>query len=93
MQIQNAVFWVLLSLLLIILALFPAIIYFFTSLFGMQSPANLLFLIIIFLLLTKEFSMSMHISGLEEKLKDLTQNIALEREKEFREKENGEKKS
>ena len=37
--------------------------------------------------------MSMHISGLEEKLKDLTQNIALEREKEFREKENGEKKS
>lgn len=87
MQIENAVFWVLLSALLIILALFPPIIYFFTGLFGMQSPANLLFLIVIFLLLMKEFSMSVHISSLEEKLKTLAQDIAIERKD--REKENG----
>lgn len=79
MRIENAVFWVLFSFLLILLSCFPSVIYFFAALLGMQSPANLLYLIIIFLLLYKVFSMSVHISSLEEKLKRLAQNEALRR--------------
>ncbi len=78
MQIEDAVFWVLFSLLLILLAVFPRILYFFTELLGVQSPANLLFLVVIGLLLMKVFSLSIKLSLLEEKLKTLAQNEALE---------------
>lgn len=77
MQIEDAVFWVLFSFLLILLAIVPRILYYFTGLLGMQSPANLLFLVVIALLLLKVFSMSIKISLLEEKLKTLAQNEAL----------------
>ena len=79
MQIEDAVFWVLFSFLLILLAVVPRVLYFFTELLGMQSPANLLFLVIIGLLLMKVFSMSIKMSLLEERLKTLAQNEALEK--------------
>ena len=79
MQIDDAVFWVLFSFLLIFLALFPPVLYFFTELLGMQSPANLLFLAVIGLLLLKVFSMSVKLSLLEEKMKTLAQNEALKK--------------
>ena len=44
MQIEDSVFWVLCALLFILLAAFPPILYKLTELFGVQSPANLLFL-------------------------------------------------
>ena len=78
MRIEDAVYWVLFSFLLILLALFPRILYSFTELLGMQSPANLLFLVIIGLLLLKVFGLSIRLSLLEEKLKTLAQNEALE---------------
>ncbi|MFR9307816.1 MAG: DUF2304 domain-containing protein [Lachnospiraceae bacterium] len=77
MQIEDAVFWVLFSFLLILLALCPPLLYFFTGLLGMQSPANLLFLVIIGLLILKVFSMSVRQSLLEEKLSTLAQELAL----------------
>ena len=77
MQIEDAVFWVLSSLLLVVLAIFPRILYFFTELLRMQSPANLLFLAVIGLLFLRVFSLSVKVSLLEEKLKTLAQNEAL----------------
>ena len=77
MQIEDAVFWVLFSLLLLFLSLVPRALYFFTELLGMQSPANLLFLVVIGLLFLKVFSLSVKLSLLEEKLKTLAQNEAL----------------
>lgn len=77
MQIEDAVFWVLFSFLLILLALCPLLLYFFTNLLGMQSPANLLFLVVIALLLAKVFSMSVKMSLLEEKLSTMAQEMAL----------------
>lgn len=77
MQIDDAVFWVLFSLVLIVLALFPGLVYRMTDITGMQSPANLLFLVIIFVLIVKIFSMSIKISVLESKIAKLVQNEAL----------------
>ena len=65
MQIEDSVFWVLLAFLCILLALFPRVLYFFTDLLNMRSPANLLFMFMIALLLYKCFQMSMHISVLQ----------------------------
>ncbi len=79
MQIEDSVFWVLLAFLCILLALFPRILYFFTDLLNMKSPANLLFMFMIGMLLYKCFQMSIHISVLEERIRTLTQNEALEK--------------
>ena len=77
LQIEDAVFWVCFSLALIIIAVFPNIIYFLSEISGTQSPANVLYLIIIAVLIIKIFSMSLQISLLNSKLTKLVQNEAL----------------
>ena len=79
MQIEDSVFWVLLAFFCILLAVFPRILYFFTDLLNMRSPANLLFLFMIAMLLYKCFQMSMHISVLEERIRTLAQDQALKK--------------
>ncbi len=79
-QIQYSIFWILFSVLLIILAVFPSILINLAHSLGMGSPANLVFLIIIFLLLLKSFNLTVEISALEVRLKELTQRIALKEE-------------
>lgn len=77
-RIEDAIFWVLFSLVLIVFSVFPQIVYWCSDLVGTQSPANLIFTMVIFLLLTKVFSMTVRISQLESRLKELVQKIALD---------------
>ena len=77
MRIEDAVFWVLLCLLFVLFALFPALADFLAHLLGIYSTANFLFLLMIFILVLKVFSLSMHISALEAKLRELVQEEAL----------------
>lgn len=78
LQIDDAVFWLIFSLIILIVAIFPSIIYILADLSGIQSPANLLYLFIIAILLMKTFFMSIKISLLEDKIKKLTQKISLD---------------
>ena len=90
-QIQYSIFWILFSALLIFLAIFPSILIRLAKILGMGSPANLVFLTIIFLLLLKSFNLTVEISALEVRLKELTQRIALkEEESEMRDQEHSE---
>lgn len=82
LQIDDAVFWVLFSLMLIIFAVFPQVVYFIADITGTKSPANILYLIVIALLIFKVFSMSIHISVLESKFKKIVQDEALKKVKE-----------
>ncbi len=83
MMVGYAVFWVVFSLALIVMALFPQICEWAARLLGVQSPANLVFAFIIFILLIRLFAVSAELSTLESKLKELSQYIALkEAEKE-----------
>ncbi|WP_192986717.1 DUF2304 domain-containing protein [Carnobacterium mobile] len=77
-EIQYSLFWILLSIFFVIIGIFPVIIIFLANLIGIQSPANLLFLIIIFILLLKEFNSTIKLSKLEEKLTSLIQKIAID---------------
>ncbi len=80
---KDAGFWVIFAMILILFAIFPQIITFTTSLFGIQSPVNGVFLSIIFLLLMKLFSLSIKVSKLESELIELAEEIALmEKERE-----------
>lgn len=76
-QIEDAIFWIMLSLALIVISIFPAIPIQISKMLGMAAPVNFLFLFMIFVLLVKIFSMSLRISTLDQKIKDLTQEIAI----------------
>ncbi len=78
-RIEDSIFWVCLSVLLIIISIFPQIVFFFTDLLGIQSPINLVFLFFIFVLLIQCFTMSVRISQSDTKIKELTQQLAIEK--------------
>lgn len=78
-QIEDSIFWVLFSLVLLVFSVFPKLAYWLSDLIGIQSPANFIFMLVIFLLLVKIFSMSVRMSQLEAKHRELVQRIALDR--------------
>lgn len=85
LQIEYAIFWIIFSGVLVIISLFPWLVSLFTRLLGMQLPVNFVFMVFIFILLVKLFMMTIELSTLENKVKDLTQELALA-EKERRDK-------
>ena len=66
---------------LLFLSLFPEITTWVARKFGFVSEINVVYLAIIFLLLIKQFFMSVRISQMDSKLKSLTQKVALNEEK------------
>lgn len=77
-QIEDSIFWVLFSLILIVFSVFPGVAYRMSDLIGTQAPSNFIFMLIIFLLLARVFSLTVRISQLEAKLRELVQRIALD---------------
>ena len=58
MQIEYALFWIVLAALMIVLSIFPQIVYWITIKMGMISAANVVYLFIIAILLLKVFMMT-----------------------------------
>lgn len=80
-QIEDTIFWLLFSAALLILAIFPGIAYWAANLLGFMSPINFVYVVIIFLLLAKQFFMSIKLSQLDSKVRILTEQVALNEEK------------
>ncbi|MDO5709014.1 MAG: DUF2304 domain-containing protein [Coriobacteriales bacterium] len=78
-KIEDSIFWVLLSGLLLLIAIFPRIASFFSHLFGFQATSNFVFCGLIAILLVKEFHNTMQISLLKHKVTELAQEMALEK--------------
>lgn len=76
-QIEDAVFWIILSFVLLILAVFPSIARLGARILGVLTVTNFVFLAIIFVLLIKLFSLSIHLSQMDNRIKQLAQQIAL----------------
>ena len=77
-QIEAALFWVIMALILVVFSLFPAVADACAHLLGIYSTPNFLFLFMIFLLIVKMFHMSIKMSQLETRVKELVQEMALE---------------
>lgn len=77
-QIEDSIFWVLFSMVLILFSVFPRVAYLLSDLVGTDAPSNFIFMLVIFLLLMKIFSMTVRISQLETRLQELVQRIALD---------------
>lgn len=76
-EIDYSIFWILFSGVLVVVSIFPGIITWAADLMGFISPANMVFLLVIFLLVLKLFSVTIKLSLLENKIKTLVQHIAL----------------
>ena len=84
-EIGESLFWIIMSVILVIISVFPQISIFFTRLLGIQSPSNFVFLVAIFFTMLKLFSLSIEVAKQKQKLKSLIENVAL-KEKELDEK-------
>lgn len=58
MEIEAALFWVIMALMLVVFAVFPSVADFCARLLGIYATTNFLFLFMIFLLIVKLFSMT-----------------------------------
>lgn len=87
-QIEYSLFWIVFSAVLLLFSIFPQIPNFITDLLGIYSTVNFIFLFVIFVLLVHQFMNSIKISQLEQKLKELTQELAV---RELRKKEDSNK--
>lgn len=79
-QIDSTIFWIVFSFILVLMAVFPNIVSRFARLLGIISPANLVMAGIILILIIKMFLMTLEISEMKTKLRELAQNTALKKE-------------
>ena len=78
MRIEDTIFWILITIVILIMAIFPGIVSALSGLLGFMAPVNCVFLFFIFILLLKCYTLSRHTSELEVKVKELTQKIAID---------------
>nr|WP_295277345.1 DUF2304 domain-containing protein [uncultured Blautia sp.] len=76
-KMEDAIFWIFFAAILLVLAIFPEISFKLCQIFGIISPSNLVFLVIIFLLVEKIFTLSIIVSQLEDKIGVLSAEVAL----------------
>lgn len=77
-RIADSLFWFFFVATLVVLAVFPQITFALAKFLGIESPANLVFLYVIAMLLVREFASTVEISKLRSKITTLTQEEALD---------------
>lgn len=77
MKIEAAMYWIFFVILILILSVFPNICYVLARWIGIESPANLIYLLMIFIALGKNFSLSVKNSELEYKVSILAEEMAI----------------
>ncbi len=85
LKVENSVTWMLGCILLILMSIFSNVVGWLSNLLGFVSPVNFVFFIMIAFLLIQTFVDNIHITALNEKIKDLNHYIAL---KEYEDKKN-----
>lgn len=73
--------WLMASIGLIIISIFPQIVYAISDIVGIISPVNTVFLVIIFLLILLVYILFNKVAELEEKQKNIIQEISIEKAK------------
>ena len=79
-KIGDTLYWLLFCLFLLVMSIFPKVIYWVSDKIGFESPSNFIFVIIIFLLLVKIFLLDARVSKNEDKLTKLSQRYAIDNE-------------
>lgn len=78
-KLEDSIFWICFAVLIFLFSLFPQVFYVLSSAAGTYAPVNFVFLFFIFVLLIQSFNLSMRISQADTKIKELTQQLAIEK--------------
>ncbi len=92
MCIQYSLIWILIAFSLLIIAIFPDIVFALCALLGVKTPSNLIYLFGIFALLLVTLIQTSIISKQTERIKFLTQIVSIEKYCDHREVDNEIKK-
>lgn len=92
MQVTDTVYWIGISVLLIILSIAPEIAEYASDLLGFQATVNFIFLLMIFLLFIRCFLLSIRVSQLDDKVRNLTEEIGIRMSTASEEKKEGGKR-
>lgn len=79
MRLEDSLFWFCFSALLLLASIFPQVFFWLSNLVGTMAPSNFVFLFFIFILLIVCFRLSARLSQLDTKLRELTQQLAIEK--------------
>ena len=77
LEISDSIFWLGISFLLIVIAVFPQIAYWASEVLGFDAPVNFVFACGIIVLLVRTFTQDQKICQLKKKLTTLVQSEAL----------------
>lgn len=77
LNIDDAFYWIVFSVILLVMSIFPVIPIFLSSLLGIESPANFVFLFMLFILIIRLFKNSIELSVQKHRLNNLIQKIAI----------------
>lgn len=80
-KIGDTLYWLFFSIFLLLMSVFPKVVYWVSDLIGFESPSNFIFVVIIFLLLVKIFLLDARVAKVENKLEKLAQKYALDNER------------
>lgn len=78
LQIEYSIFWIVFAGILLVFSIFPFLVAMLTRAIGMELPVNFIFLFFIFILILKAFFQTIETSALENKVRNLTQRLAIE---------------
>ena len=78
LQIEYAIFWIVFSGILLIFSIFPFLVAMLTRMIGIELPVNFIFLFFILIMILKAFFQTIETSALENKVRNLTQRLAIE---------------
>lgn len=79
MCIRYSLVWIFIAFLIITIAIFPGIVFWFCEILGIETPSNLVYLFGILALLMITFMQTGILSKQSEKIKHLTQMVSIER--------------
>lgn len=82
LYIDDAIYWIVSAFLLLILSIFPQIALWASDLLEIQSPANFVFLVMIFMVLVKLFNLAIELSVQKHRINRLVQKLALMKDEE-----------
>lgn len=77
LSLKYSLLWLFSGILLLVIALFPELLAWFTDLVGIQTPTNALFAVVLFCILLILISLTAIVSRQTDRIKNLTQSLAL----------------
>lgn len=77
LHIDDAIYWIFFALILLLFSIVPEIAIWASELLEIESPANFVFMTMIFVILIKLFSLAVELSIQKQRLNRLVQRLAL----------------